>query len=109
MAAKKASAPSAPPALPTIHEANRARDGTGAVFKGPQIDQTAAVARRRAGLDIVVCGNDASANRNLAKAIELAVGPYQRQRPHTQLAGPHALPHFQQQTSPPFGHSFYET
>lgn len=109
MARKRTPAASLPPAAPTIHEATRATDLTGAVFKGAEIDQPRAVARRRAELDIVVCGHDVKANRNLAKVIERTVGPYQRQKPHTRLAGPNALPHFQQQASSPGGHSFYET
>jgi hypothetical protein len=79
------------------------------VFKGAEIDQATAVARRAAGLDIVVCGDDINTNRSLAQAIEAAVGPYQRGAPHLSTAGPNALPHYQQSQPPPVGHSFYET
>ena len=95
--------------MPTIHEATRAADDTGGVLKGKEIDEATAVALRRAGKDVVVCGDDLVASRELAKAIESTVGPYERQRPHTELAGPAALPHFQQRSSQPLGHTFYET
>jgi hypothetical protein len=109
MAAKKKRKPKPAAGPPTIHEATRASGPSGAVLKGAEIDFAAAVARRRAGQDIVVCGEDVKANRSLARAIEEAVGPCKRQEPHDLLAGPFALPHFQQKTQPPAGHSFYET
>jgi hypothetical protein len=99
-----------PPQPPSIHEAILASGASGAVLKGAEIDLASAVARRLAGLDIVVCGDNLRANRNLARAIETAVGPATRpQMPHKRSAGPAALPHFQQQTGNPGGHSFYET
>ncbi|HTU17711.1 MAG TPA: hypothetical protein VMG10_06565 [Gemmataceae bacterium] len=101
-----ASIPSSPP--PTIHEAERASGPSGAVLAGTIIDFPAAVARRQAGLDVVVCGEDVAANRRQAAGIEAAVGPCQRSDPHRR-AGPLALPHFQQDTPPPEGHTFYET
>ncbi len=73
-----------------------------------EIDFATAIARRRAGLDVVVCGNHLKSNQRLAREIEAAVGPYQQETPHRN-AGPHALPHFQPQTRPPLGHTFYET
>ena len=74
-----------------------------------QIDFATAVARRQAGLDVVVCGEDIQLNRDLARAIESAVGPTTRpQKPHKR-AGPLALPHFHQQSRVPDGHAFYET
>jgi hypothetical protein len=77
---------------------------------GAQMDEPAAVARRRNGQDIVVRGNDTVTNRRLARQIESGVGPPSRpQFPHTQAAGPLALPHFHQQSRSPGGHSFYET
>jgi hypothetical protein len=101
---------SSPVATPTtIHEADRATGPSGAVLRGVVIDFVAAVARRQAGLDIVVCGDDLKTNRTLAASIESAVGVYQRGVPHTRLAGPLALPHFQQAAPPPEGHTFYET
>jgi hypothetical protein len=98
-----------PPPPPTIHEAERASGASGAVLWGTEIDFASAVNRRRANEDVVVRGDDLSANRTLAQAIEAAVGPYMRGPPHKQSAGPLALPHFQQATPPPDGHTFYET
>jgi hypothetical protein len=97
------------PPSPTIHEAERASGASGAVLRGPEIDRATAVARRRAGADVVVCGGDTNANRRLAQAIESAVGPATPpQTPHRR-AGPLALPHFHQQSHVPDGHTFYET
>ena len=65
--------------------------------------------RRQSG-DVVVRGNDIAANRALARRIEAQVGPVSKpQFPHTQTAGPLALPHFHQQSRSPAGHYFYET
>jgi hypothetical protein len=107
MAGKKK--PKPPPAKgpPTIHEATLASGPSGAVLKGAEIDFAAAIERRRAGLDIVVCGDDINANARLAKQIEVSVGPYKQQAAHDR-AGPHSLPHFQQVSRTPAGHSFYE-
>jgi hypothetical protein len=73
------------------------------------IDFATAVARRQTEESVVVCGDDLKANRSLPRTIEAAVGPWIRQEPHDQLAGPLALPHFQQKSRSPGGHSFYET
>jgi hypothetical protein len=111
MAAKKKSKKKTPQGVsepPTIHEAELASGPSGAVLKGAEIDLTAAIVQRKAGLDIVVCGNDLEANRRVARTIETAVGPCMRQTPHRK-AGPDALPHFQQESRPPDGHSCYET
>jgi len=95
---------------PKIHEATLAGGLSGAVLKGTEIDFATAVARRRAGENIVVCGDNLKANRALARAIEAAVGPATTpQKPHYQKAGPAALPHFQQVDPAHPGHSFYET
>src|SRR5262245_29951205 len=107
-------APPPPPAPPpsAIHEAELASGPTGAVLRGAEVDFDSAVARRRAGENVVVCGDDTGANRRLAERIELAVGPCRRQEPHTRHAGPQALPHYQQvprDPPPPGGHTFYET
>jgi hypothetical protein len=67
-----------------------------------------AVAERMAGRDVVVCGSDTRANRNLARLIESRRGPYAPGAPHKKL-GPYALPHFQPAPRPPAGHTFYET
>jgi hypothetical protein len=93
----------------TIHEAERAPGPSGAVLWGAAIDFDGAVARRKLGQDVVVRGNDVEVNRRLALKIESAVGPAKRAAPHSLLAGPLALPHFQQVTAPPTGHTFYET
>jgi hypothetical protein len=95
-------------AAPTIHEAEPASGPSGAVEYGPEIDLAAAVARRRAGKDVVIRGKDLRSNRSLARAIESAVGPCVRAEPHED-AGPQALPHFQPDPRPPLGHTFYET
>jgi hypothetical protein len=100
-----------PPSIakPKIHAATIAADGSGAVIKAEEIDETMAVTRRRAGLDIVVCGSDLRTNHDQAQEIETKVGRWKRHIPHRQRAGDKALPHFQQMTPPPDGHSFYET
>src|SRR5215510_9148200 len=100
---KRASQPRAGP--PRICEAEPAPGPSGAVLRGLEIDLAEAVARRQAGLDVVVCGSDVDANRELAKAVESGVGPWLREDPHL-AAGPHALPHFHQQSREPTGHSF---
>ena len=97
-----------PPSPPTIHEAELASGASGIVDYGGEIDLAAAVARRQAGDDVVVRGDDVNANRRLAEAIETAVGPCKRSDPH-HLAGPRALPHYQPHPRPPTGHTFYET
>jgi hypothetical protein len=97
------------PPVPTLHEAEREPGLSGAVLRGPEIALAAAVARRQAGTDVVVCGPDIDANRRLAYQVEAAVGPPSKpQWPHLR-AGPKALPHFQQRQRPPDGHTFYET
>jgi hypothetical protein len=104
-------APPAPAPLPapTVHEAELAPGPSGAVWYGAEIARDAAVARRRVGLDVVVRGEDADANRRLAGSIEAAVGPATRPQPPERHAGPLALPHFHQQSRDPKGHLFYET
>ena len=97
----------APPA-PTIHEAERASGASGAILYGAEIGFDVAVARRQAGEDVVVRGDDTSVNRRQAGEIEAAVGPCYRSDPHRR-AGPLALPHWQQNQAPPEGHTFYET
>jgi len=95
---------------PTIHEASLASGPSGAVEWDKLLDFQAAVARRRAGLDIVVRGDDLAANRSLARTVEASVGtPSRPQFPHTSSAGSQALPHFHQLSRSPEGHSFYET
>jgi len=99
-----------PPAEPAkIFEAELASGPSGAVLRGVEIDMTGAIARRQAGENIVVCGGSLRANRQLAQSVESAIGPYERQVPHDELAGPLALPHFQQGDRAFRGHAFYET
>lgn len=95
-----------------IHEADAPAGENGRVYKGAQIEKQAAIARREAGLDIVVCGDNADSNRQLAKEIEEAAAGadnYRRHEPHPLTAGPDALPHYQPKVRPPEGHAFYET
>jgi len=105
-------APVPPPPQSTIHEAELEPGASGRVLRGAEITFDAAVLRRHAGLNVVVCGEDQNANRRLASRIESAVGPCQRADPHIRHAGAHALPHYQQtRRDPPgpAGHTFYET
>jgi 16S rRNA G1207 methylase RsmC len=105
-----ASGPAAPaPPAPTIHEAQLESGSSGAVLRGAEIELAQAVARRQAGQDVVVCGDDTDANRRLAYQVEAAVGPASKpQHPHRR-AGPKSLPHFHQRNRKPDGHTFYET
>lgn len=98
-----------PTPVPTIHGAEPAPGPSGAILFGPEIDFDTAVARRRAGQDVVVRGDDSDANRRLAYRIEAAVGPPSRPQAPERRAGPFALPHFHQQSRDPAGHLFYET
>jgi hypothetical protein len=93
---------------PTIHEAELGSGASGAVLYGAEIDIAGAVARRQAGKNVVVRGNDTDANRRLARTIEETVGSARRGEPH-ERAGAGALPHFQPSKRPPEGHTFYET
>ena len=107
MSKKKPTSPPIPPMEPSLFEATLG--GQGSVIRGAPIDRPQAEARRRAGLDVVVCGPDLKANRNLARAIEGgAKGDYSRHDPHRK-SGPKALPHCQPSPRPPAGHTFYET
>jgi hypothetical protein len=98
-----------PSPTPTIHDAEPGPGPSGAILFGPEIDFDAAVARRQAGQDVVVRGDDTDANRRLAYRIEAAVGPPSRPQAPECRAGPLALPHFHQQSRDPAGHLFYET
>jgi len=98
-----------PPPLPTVHEAERESGPSGAILRGAELDLAAAVARRQAGEDVVICGPDLDANRQLAYRVESGVGPASKpQAPH-KIAGPLTLPHFHQRNRSPDGHTFYET
>ena len=108
-----AGAPSAPipsaPALPVIYEATRATDGSDAVIQGAELTEAEAVARRKAGGDIVVCGSDTPRNERLAHDIEAAAAVGKPILYHGPHGGPLSLPHWQQKLPPPEGHSFHET
>jgi hypothetical protein len=104
--AKKKPAPPLP-TPPQIFEATRGSQGR--VTRGAPIDQAQAETRRKAGLDVVVCGADHRANRSLAGLIERnANGTVKRCPPHLN-EGPYALPYYQPDPRPPDGHTFYET
>jgi hypothetical protein len=93
----------------TIHQATRVPGG---VERGAILTEAEAIARRRLGFDIVVCGDDTPTNRDLAQAIEQQVdSPASfHDGPHRQTVGPRALPHWcQPRDSDNRGHSFYET
>jgi hypothetical protein len=92
-----------------IFEAERASGPSGAILQGVQLQFAEAVAFRREGKDVVVCGDNTDANRRMALQIESAVGPPSRpQFPHKR-AGPLSLPHFHQLNRSPDKHTFYET
>lgn len=92
---------------PRIHEANRVPGG---VARGALITEVEAVQRRKAGLDLVVCGDDTPANCRLARRIEQqATGDRCCHQGYHDEGGLHALPHWQPKPRPPEGHSFYET
>jgi hypothetical protein len=92
----------------TIHEAICQRDGSGAVIRGTALIRAEAIVRRQNGEDVVVCGPDPFDNAREAHRIESAVGPCKPDGPHLDVAGTRALPHFQQKTPIPMGHTFYE-
>ena len=103
-------APPHPPPQPTIYEAITLRAAAGAVQRGAAITQAQAEARRRTGLDVVVCGPVEADNYRVARQIEqTANGPPIHDPPHSVSAGPQALPHFHPVSRRPRGHAFYET
>lgn len=96
-----------PKVAPKIHEATLGN--AGAVKKSTEITQAMAETRRKAGLDVVVCGPDRVGNRRLAGEIERnANGGAKCCFPHLS-AGSRSLPHWQPDPRPPEGHTFYET
>ena len=95
--------------MPTrIHAAILEPGASGTVIIGRELDLETAIAARKLGNDVIVCGEQLATNRNLAKQIESRVGPYIRHPPHL-TSGSRALPHFQQLNPPPIGHTFYES
>jgi hypothetical protein len=92
---------------PQIYEATL--ESNGSVKRGNAITQAEAEILRASGSDVVVRGPNLTANRCLARTIEMnANGSAKRCPPHPS-AGPNALPHYQPDPRPPAGHSFYET
>ena len=71
----EASTKSAPPPAPTIHEAEPMPRPLGVVWYGAELDFDSAVARRQAGLDVVVRGDDVDANRAWTLAVPLPPAP----------------------------------
>src|SRR5690349_10810317 len=92
---------------PLIYEATLGQDGR--VNRGKLVDEAAAIALRRQGLDVVVCGDDIRKNRQLADTIERTANRSAKRCPPHPNAGPRALPHYQPDPRPPAGHTFYET
>ncbi|HEV7226637.1 MAG TPA: hypothetical protein VGN42_28275 [Pirellulales bacterium] len=88
----------------------RALQGTGGdVLRGGALSEADAVKERQAGRDVVVCGQDTIANRDLAEKIEKTANGNCKACPPHYAMGPGALPHFQPDPRPPDGHCFYET
>lgn len=73
----------------------------------PPLSDAAAVARVRAGSDVVVRGTDRRANRNKARGLMIAAyGGFEEDKPHQ---GRMALPHFHPPNHLPEGiHAFFE-
>jgi hypothetical protein len=93
--------------LPRI---DKATFGTGGdVIRGAEITEGGAIAERKAGRDIVVCGPDLNDNRDCAERIEMSANGNCKACPPHAAMGPGALPHFQPDPRPPDGHCFYET
>src|SRR5947209_20609895 len=90
---KKPPVPQSAPPPPQIFEASLGTNGS--VVKGQPITQAQAEARRRMGLDVVVCGPNLSANRSLAGTIETGANGKARRCPPHASAGSNALPHYQ--------------
>jgi len=109
MSRKKAAPAAAPaqPPQPQIYEATLGPNGS--VVRGDPVTQAQAESVRKGGRDVVVCGPNLAANRSLARTIELNANGSAKLCPPHQNAGPNALPHYQPDTRPPAGHTFYET
>ena len=93
--------------VPQIHAATLG--GMGDVNKGQILTLAEAVAERKQGKDVVVCGSDVVANMKLAQQIEgqATGGQFVFHSAH-RSAGQHALSHFQPRTRGPSGHTFVE-
>jgi hypothetical protein len=98
-----------PPAIapPRIY---KALFGTGGdIIRGQEITEVEAIAERKAGFDVVVCGLRMMDNRDLAEKIERAANGKCKPCPPHVAMGPGAMYHFQPDPRPPDGHCFYET
>jgi hypothetical protein len=95
--------PSPSSSPPTIYRAVLGPHGL--VYRVDRLSETQAVLERRAGKDVVVCGDDKKANQSKARDIEDAVGPNVH---HTGHLGADSLTHYQPVSRPPRGHCFYE-
>ncbi len=93
--------------IPSIYQATLG--SYGAVCRHLPIDLQTAIEERKAGRDVVVCGDSRKANDKLAKHIEQTANGRSKQCPPHPSAGRHALPHYQPLDRPPAGHTFYET
>lgn len=82
---------------------------TGEVRRGRGLNELEAIAERKAGRDVVICGDDLATNRATAERIETAANGLSKRCPPHVNAGPKALPHYQPKSRPPAGHTFYET
>jgi hypothetical protein len=100
--------PPTPFTTTSLYEATKAEDGSGAVLRGAPLTPAQAIAHRRNGGDVVVCGPNPFDNSRDARAVEAAVGSERFHAPHRDTAGPLALPHWQQRVPPPEGHTFFE-
>jgi hypothetical protein len=101
-------ASAAEPAVPAIYEAERDPGPDGAVERGDApISENDAIARLKAGKDIVVCGGQRRPNRNKARELtDAAFGGHEEDPPHQ---GRMALPHFHPPDHTPDGiHAFFE-
>ena len=92
---------------PKIHRATLR--GAGGTTKLEVITEAQAIAERKAGRDVVVCGTDLNANRKLAEHIETTANGECRFCPRQFSGGPDTLPHCQPMVRGPDGHTFFET
>jgi hypothetical protein len=100
--------PDSPTPPPTIHEASLRRFD-GAVIRGNQISQADAEARRKSGLNVVVCGTVPADNRMLARQIETNANGAAIYCPPHFSTGSQALPHYHPKSRGLRGHTFFET
>jgi hypothetical protein len=91
----------------TLHKAGLATDGSGAIEWWDELTELQAVDHRKLGENVVVRGPDKRKNKQKAKQIEAQVGKWKVHPPHAR-PGNLALPHFQQDSGSPKGHTFYE-